>query len=192
MRLEGTAESLSARRQQAWEGRGLGTHALALLALRWSRSAEWESLEAVETRSWRLFARNEACDAWLIAWPVGGAIQLHDHGESSGAIVVVSGTLEETRIKRNVAGVFEPTRSALAVGGVPASFSRHEIHDVTNAGPAAALSLHVYSPRLTTMTFYELLEDKLVVRLREDVADDEPEVRPSAACYEPASRVAWS
>src|ERR1019366_10060665 len=98
MGFEGTAGSLEARRQQAREGPGLGTHALTRLALRWSRSAEWESLEAVEARSWRLFARTEACDAWLIAWPIGGAIQLHDHGASSGAIVVVSGTLEETRI----------------------------------------------------------------------------------------------
>jgi len=192
VRFEGTAKSPAADRQRAWGGPGLGTHALTLPALRWSRSAKWESLEAVETRSWRLFARTEACDAWLIAWPIGGAIQLHDHGESAGAIVVVSGALEETRIKRNTAGVFEPARSTLVAGGVPASFSRHEIHDVTNAGPAAALSLHVYSPRLTTATFYELLGDKLVVRLREQVADDEPQARPSAACYEPAAPVAWS
>jgi len=113
----------------------------------------------------------------LIVWPVGGAIQLHDHGESSGVIVVVSGTLEETRIQTNVAGACESTRRTLVAGGVPASFSRHEIHDVTNAGPAAALSLHVYSPRLTTMTFYEPLGDRLVVCRREEVADDEPEAR---------------
>ena len=192
MGLEGTVETLPTRPQEASEGPDLATRALTLLALRWSRSAEWQGLETVETRSWRLFARTEACDAWLIAWPIGGAIQLHDHGESAGAIVVVSGALEETRIKRNTAGVFEPARSTLVAGGVPASFSRHEIHDVTNAGPAAALSLHVYSPRLTTATFYELLGDKLVVRLREQVADDEPQARPSAACYEPAAPVAWS
>ena len=187
-----TVEALPTRPQEASEGPGLDTRALTLLALRWSRSAEWEGFEAVETRSWRLFARTEACDAWLIAWPIGGAIQLHDHGESSGAIVVTSGTLEENRIQTNVAGVCESRRRALVAGGVPASFSRHEIHDVTNAGPAAALSLHVYSPRLTTMTFYELLGDKIVVLRREEVANDEPEARLNAACYEPSRRRAWS
>jgi hypothetical protein len=192
MKFDKGAESRTAPGRQASKGRTLGVRALTRLALRWSRSAEWESLDAVELRSWRLFARTEACDAWLIAWPIGGTIQLHDHGESSGAIVVVSGTLEETRIKRNVAGAYEPTRRTLLAGGVPGSFSQHEIHDVTNAGPAAALSLHVYSPRLTTMTFYELLGDKVVVRTREEVADDEPEARPRAACYEAASEVAWA
>jgi hypothetical protein len=192
MGLEGTVETLPTRPQEASEGPDLATRALTLLALRWSRSAEWQGLETVETRSWRLFARTEACDAWLIAWPVGGAIQLHDHGESSGAIVVISGTLQENRIQTNADGVCQSSRRALVAGGVPASFSRPEIHDVTNAGPAAALSLHVYSPRLTTMTFYELLGDKIVVLRREEVANDEPEARLNAACYEPSRRRAWS
>ncbi len=192
MRLRATVESLLERPREASEGPGLGTRALTLLAMRWSRSAEWEGLKAVETRSWRLFARTEACDAWLIAWPVGGAIQLHDHGESSGAIVVVSGTLQENRIRTNVAGARESSRQALVAGGAPASFSRHEIHDVTNAGPAAALSLHVYSPRLTAMTFYEMLGDSLVVLRREEVADGEPEARPSATCHEPSFTLARS
>ena len=177
MGSRGTVETRPKRSQEAREGPGAATRALTRLALRWARNAEWEDLEAVATRSWRLVARTEACVAWLIVWPVGGTIQLHDHGESSGVIVVVSGTLEETRIQTNVAGACESTRRTLVAGGVPASFSRHEIHDVTNAGPAAALSLHVYSPRLTTMTFYEPLGDRLVVCRREEVADDEPEAR---------------
>jgi hypothetical protein len=187
MSYEGTVEAPSARRQRGASNR-LGSRSVALrrLALRWSRQAEWKGWEAVETRSWRLFARTHHHDAWLIAWPIGGTIQLHDHGESSGAIVVLCGVLEETRLHVNIAGGYEPACRALAAGGVGTSFSRHEIHDVTNNGPTPALSLHVYRPRLTTMTFYELLGNELSVRSREHVSDDAPEARASASGTSPS------
>jgi len=41
----------------------------------------------------------DECEAWLLGWPVGGGIELHDHGSSSGALVVVEGTLLETYIQ---------------------------------------------------------------------------------------------
>lgn len=117
---------------------------------------------------------------------------MHDHGQSSGAIVVLSGVLEETRVEANGDALCKVTRRALLAHGVPTSFSWHEIHDVTNPGPAPALSLHVYSPRLTTMTFYELLGGKVVACRREEVADDEPEARSGAASYESFSERAVS
>jgi hypothetical protein len=46
------------------------------------------------------------------------------------------------------------------------------VHDVGNPGPAVATSLHVYSPPLSTMTFYEDatgLPDHVL-----DVLDDRP------------------
>ena len=42
-------------------------------------------------RTWRLVAQTPDFDAWLIAWPSGGKIDLHDHGNSTGALSVISG-----------------------------------------------------------------------------------------------------
>jgi hypothetical protein len=38
------------------------------------------------------------------------------------------------------------------------------VHDVTNEAGELALSLHVYSPALTTMTFFDLEDDHLVAK----------------------------
>ena len=37
----------------------------------------------------------DAYDAWLIYWPAGTSIGVHDHGDSVGALAVVAGALEE-------------------------------------------------------------------------------------------------
>jgi hypothetical protein len=50
----------------------------------------------------------------LMGRPCGGAIDLHDHGGSAGAV-----------------------------------------HDLVNPAPTPALSVHVYAPRLTHMTYYD-------------------------------------
>ena len=40
-------------------------------------------------------------------------------------------------------------------------FTGSHVHDVMSAGPAPALSVHVYSPRLTSMTYYRLTDGVL-------------------------------
>src|SRR4051794_8645952 len=37
----------------------------------------------------------EDVEAWLLTWTHEQAVELHDHGGSSGAVLVVEGTLEE-------------------------------------------------------------------------------------------------
>jgi hypothetical protein len=155
-------------------GHDSGAAALTRAALRWARCAEWAGLETLTERSWRLFASTDSYDAWLIAWPAGGAIDLHDHGGSSGTIVVVSGCLTETRAEPDGAGGHELQRRRLVAGGLPASFDGDEVHDVSNVGETPALSLHVYSPRLTSMTFYELVGNELFA-LREESCEGVPE-----------------
>ena len=95
-------------------------------------------------------------EAWLLGWPSGEGIELHDHGASSGAIIVVEGILSETYV-----GASDWLRRGgrlrhrtLAEGDL-VSFGPDHIHDVVNGGRRQALSIHVYSPRLRWMTFYE-------------------------------------
>jgi predicted metal-dependent enzyme (double-stranded beta helix superfamily) len=94
---------------------------------------------------------DEHTEAWLLGWPAGGRIELHDHGGSSGAYCVVKGRLVETFARP---GDDHLRQRRLRTGWV-VGFGPDHIHDVTNGGSSQALSVHVYSPRLTTMTFYD-------------------------------------
>ncbi len=102
------------------------------------------------TRWYEPLAEEPGFEAWLLGWPLGQGIELHDHGSSSGALVVVEGILSETHVGRG--GHLFHRR---LLEGDLVSFGPDHIHDVVNAGPGRALSIHVYSPRLRSMTFYE-------------------------------------
>ena len=88
----------------------------------------------------------DAADAWLIAWPADHSTTPHDHGDSAGAVTVISGELYETSA--------DGARHRLASGDVT-FIPPGAVHDVGTAG-SVALSLHVYSPPLTAMNFYDL------------------------------------
>jgi predicted metal-dependent enzyme (double-stranded beta helix superfamily) len=91
-------------------------------------------------------------EAWLIAWRPDSALGMHDHGGSTGAIAIVSGTLAEAYLDRGQPGLARRRRlHEGAIVRVPAN----RIHGVRNPGPGSALSVHVYSPPLAAMTFYD-------------------------------------
>jgi len=85
---------------------------------------------------------------WLLSWLPGQGTDLHDHGGSAGAFAVVRGTLSEAVGAR--AGA-----TGLTAGRVR-HFGPHHVHRVTNPGAEAAVSVHVYSPRLTVMNTYRV------------------------------------
>jgi quercetin dioxygenase-like cupin family protein len=110
-------------------------------------------------------------EAWLLGWPVGQGIELHDHGSSSGALVVVEGTLMETYVEASdwvrPGGML---RHRLLPEGDLVAFGPDHIHDVVNGGHRQALSIHVYSPRLRSMTFYENRPDRGLAAVRTEVS----------------------
>ena len=63
-----------------------------------------------ERTSARVF-RSETHDIWLIRWGADARTELHDHGDSAGAICVVGGELVENR--PNPAGIGRPLRRVL-------------------------------------------------------------------------------
>jgi hypothetical protein len=89
-------------------------------------------------------------DVWLIGWGVDSGVDFHDHGDSAGAIVVVRGELVE-HTPRAAGGV---RTQRLAAGSVRA-FEAGHVHDVVNEGTRSAMSTHVYSPPLSTMTHFD-------------------------------------
>jgi hypothetical protein len=124
-------------------------------------------LQGLTERTWILVAVTDLFEAWAIGWPPGGAIELHDHGDSSGAVVVASGTLTETTVRTTSHGMTAIGSRRIGVGE-HRRFGSNYIHDITNEEDEQAISVHVYGPRLTTMTFYRLDPDVGLSRVRTD------------------------
>jgi quercetin dioxygenase-like cupin family protein len=112
--------------------------------------------------------RDRRIDIWLISWLPSQGTQLHDHGGSSGAFTVLSGTLTETVVTgaRTLHDNERDTGSAVG-------FGPHYVHDVRNTSDSPAVSVHAYSAPLTTMNYYDLSDGELV-RLA-TLATDDPE-----------------
>jgi rhodanese-related sulfurtransferase len=93
----------------------------------------------------------------VISWLSGQSTGFHDHGGSSGALVVATGILEEHR---------PGERTHVLHSGKPRAFGPDYAHDVRNASLAPAISIHAYSPPLNDMNEYELDGSQLVPRER--------------------------
>jgi cysteine dioxygenase type I len=96
----------------------------------------------------RLLA-TERYEAWVIGWTTDQSARLHDHASSTGALVVTAGELTEVVPRHG--GLVE---RALPHGALR-TFPVGTIHDVVNRGWQPATSIHVYSPPLTRMTYYD-------------------------------------
>src|ERR1700733_10416278 len=96
-------------------------------------------------------------DIWVICWLPGQSTGFHDHGASSGAFVVATGTLEEHR---------PGERTRVIPPDKPRAFGPDYTHDVRNVSLAPAISIHAYSPPLSEMNEYELDGSRLVPRER--------------------------
>ena len=94
-------------------------------------------------------------EIWLLSWPPAAGTGWHDHGTASGAFTVLRGALTEDSWRDGV-------HTRILASGDAWGFSGGHIHDVRNEGTTAALSVHAYSPRLVTMTRYELADGRIV------------------------------
>ena len=106
-------------------------------------------------------------DVWLISWATEQAAELHDHGGSIGALTVVRGELTEWRWTSGRADHDEVSPEELAVSGPglrrralsassAAAFPLGHVHDVSNRRAEPAVSVHAYSPPLSTMSYYDV------------------------------------
>ncbi len=118
--------------------------------------------EVPTERRYQRVLSTPAYDAWVICWPSGGSLDLHDHGGSAGAFSVVRGELDEARVEGDVTVVrtFAP--------GEAARFDASGVHAVINRGSVVATSVHVYSPPLSSMVYYEHDDHGGLVAVAED------------------------
>ena len=144
---------------------------------------EWTAVVAEEVRSghhdvhadpderWHVrLLRDERIDIWLISWTTEQATQMHDHGGSTGAYTVVTGELSEASWDPISRRVIEQSVSA----GDTVGFGPSYVHDVRNVRAETAVSVHAYSPPLTHMNFYDVVDGQLTSLAK--IWTDDPEV----------------
>ncbi|WP_130340666.1 cysteine dioxygenase [Micromonospora kangleipakensis] len=137
---------------------------LLALAARYADPPRWPvPLRFDRAQRWyaRLAARPDH-EVWALSWLPGQGTDLHDHGGSSGAFLVVAGTLTEETVS---GGRLRPRRLAAGAGR---RFGARHVHVVTNRGDQPAVSVHVYRPALRRMTRYRLRDGQLLIA---DVAE---------------------
>ena len=103
--------------------------------------------------------QDDDVDVWLISWTTEQGTELHDHGGSSGAFTVVSGTLTEyvwSGPRHDARGMLVNDQRRV---GDTIAFGPHYVHDVRNHAAPPAVSVHAYSPPLTAMSYYDVLRD---------------------------------
>jgi Cysteine dioxygenase type I len=105
-----------------------------------------------DERWFRRLAAYDDYDTWLIGWDGHQGVDLHDHGGSSGALYVVEGELLETSGSRAAPDALQ---DQLLTAGTARAFGPGYVHRVVNPSVAVATSIHVYSPPLVSMDFYE-------------------------------------
>jgi hypothetical protein len=98
-----------------------------------------------DTRWCRLLERTAQHEVWLLSWLSGQGTDLHDYGPASGAFAIAAGTLTERVVSATSGGPPVEVTRELAVGRCRA-FGPHYVHQVTNSGATAAVSVHVYAP----------------------------------------------
>jgi len=118
----------------------------------------------VERHPVRLLA-TDAYEVWVVGWTPGQGVSLHDHGGSTGVIVVTEGRLTE-RTRTGAARRLE--------AGDVTELGPTDVHEVCNEGDEWATSIHVYSPPLAAMA-YHLTGDAPAVAL-EALATNPPVV----------------
>jgi hypothetical protein len=104
------------------------------------------------TRSSRLIA-TAFYDVWLMTWPDGSGLEPHDHGAVRSVLQVVDGELIETQSDR-VVGVEAAVRT-LQRGSVTIA-EPTVVHSLHNRSGADVTTLHVYSPPLVDVTYFDL------------------------------------
>jgi predicted metal-dependent enzyme (double-stranded beta helix superfamily) len=136
-----------------------------------SSPAEWVARVRLdpEGRWYERIHMTDDFEVWLISWLPGQSTGFHDHGVSAGAFGVVWGELEESVATRRGG---KPRPATRVTSGDVRSFGPHYVHDVQNSATGSvAVSVHAYSPPLSSMTRYNVTSGGLAVAGTEGAGD---------------------
>jgi hypothetical protein len=155
-------------------GRDLGRAELRKLAAEIAqRSSTWRFLvrHDPKERTYVQLHRDAHLDVWLLCWANDQETGLHDHDLSSGAVHVCEGELVEDRVELREGALqrVSVTRAA----GATFDFDSSHVHCLRHSeGAASAVSIHVYSPALWRMGYYDVDENGLLRRVSVSYAEE--------------------
>jgi hypothetical protein len=115
--------------------------------------------------------RDPHLDVWLLCWTDDQDTGLHDHDVSAGAVHVCEGRLVEERLELRD-GAFSRVAVDRAKGST-FDFDASHVHCIRHSGgPGLAVSIHVYSPALWRMGYYEIGGDSVLRRVSVSYAEE--------------------
>jgi len=134
------------------------------------------------TRHFVQLYRDANVDVWLICWLDAQDTGYHDHDLSSGAVYICEGTLCEDYFYRDAGGWIDVRTRERSAGEV-FDFDGSSIHGMRHAGGPPATSVHVYSPALWRMGYYEAGEGGLrraSITYADEMAADDASTHPAS------------
>jgi hypothetical protein len=126
----------------------------AAVATRAAARIDLEALDRSGEGEAVMLWRNEGSEAWLNTWWQARDSGFHDHGGSGGGVYVVAG--EVTGEYLQMEGGRKVRQYA---AGDSFSFEADRIHRVDHL--EGAVTVHVYSPPLSSIGHYELVDGEL-------------------------------
>ena len=109
-------------------------------------------------RTFALLHRDDELEVYLVCWMPGHDTGFHDHDDSAAEVAVVRGSVREERLALGAS--VEATIAAGESRAVP----RSAIHRIRHAGQEPAITLHAYSPPLSSVGTYEVDENGALLR----------------------------
>lgn len=128
---------------------------LADRALQYATTRPLRAWFTPKSRSARRLLVADGFEVWLLAWLPGQGTDLHDHGGVSrpcpAGFAVSRGTLTQYTVEPG-----DPPRLRREVigEGEAAEVDSTAVHAIINHSDAPAVSVHVYTPRLSVMRRY--------------------------------------
>jgi hypothetical protein len=108
---------------------------------------------------------------YLLGWREGEGTGIHDHGAAQVGIYVVQGRVVED-LYGTTQGSYPDLRVAMNFTrvlkqGDLVTCSKNYIHRVRNIFPELGVTLHVYGPKLSYMSSWELNQDQTLLKFKE-------------------------
>jgi hypothetical protein len=119
----------------------------------------WEPLvaEAPTGVHWERIPVPEAVEVFVVTWPTFTDTRLHSHDGAASAFVPVRGVVTEIRPDEQLRLV--PRKFVPGVTGV---LDGYDVHELQNEHVEVAVSIHAFSPRLRSVTWWERQGEALV------------------------------
>lgn len=118
----------------------------------------WEPLVAAAPRgvAWARVAVPEDVEVFVVTWPTFTETALHSHDGAASAFVTVRGVV--TEVRPDDRGRLLPRKFA---PGLVGTLGGEDVHELQNEHADLAVSVHAFTPRLRSVTYWERVADGL-------------------------------